>query len=102
VESAAGVGSQFHFTMVFSKAAEGAENALEPAALEEVRGLRVLIIDDNDTNRCILGKMVERWQMQPLEAASGAEGLTKLHESVLAGHSDCLVCWTTRCPPWMA
>jgi signal transduction histidine kinase/CheY-like chemotaxis protein/HPt (histidine-containing phosphotransfer) domain-containing protein len=91
VESTPGVGSVFHFTMVFAKAAQAVESPVEPAAMADLRGLPVLIIDDNDTNRCILRNLAERWQMQPVEAASGAEGLKKLQESFLTGRPDRLV-----------
>jgi light-regulated signal transduction histidine kinase (bacteriophytochrome)/CheY-like chemotaxis protein len=86
VESTAGVGSVFHFTMIFGRATEALEIPVEPAALEDLRGLPVLIIDDNDTNRCILRKITERWKMQPAEAASGAEGLKLLKQSSASGH----------------
>jgi light-regulated signal transduction histidine kinase (bacteriophytochrome)/DNA-binding response OmpR family regulator len=85
VESTAGVGSVFHFTMIFGRATEARESPVEPAALEDLRGLPVLIIDDNHTNRCILRKIAERWKMQPAEAASGAEGLKMLELSSASG-----------------
>ncbi len=80
------MGSTFHFTMLFGKATEAVESPVKTAALEELRGLPVLIIDDNDTNRCILRKITERWQMQPAEASSGAEGLKMLKQSSASGH----------------
>ncbi len=91
MESTAGVGSVFHFTMVFGKASQSAESPAEPASMVDLRGLPVLIIDDNDTNRCILRNLAERWEMQPVEAASGAEGLKKLQESSFAGRPGRLV-----------
>jgi light-regulated signal transduction histidine kinase (bacteriophytochrome)/DNA-binding response OmpR family regulator len=91
VESTAGVGSVFHFTMIFGRATEAVESPVEPAALEDLQGLPVLIVDDNDTNRCILRKIIERWKMQPAEAASGAEGLKMLKQSSASGQLYCLV-----------
>ena len=85
VESAPGVASVFHFTIGFGKAVETVEGRVAPAALEDLLGLRVLIIDDNATNRCVLRKITELWQMRPAEAASGAEGLRKLEESFASG-----------------
>jgi len=85
VESTPGVGSVFHFTMGFRRATEAVQSPAAAAALEDLRGLPVLIIDDNDTNRRILCKIAERWQMQPAEAASGAEGLALLEQSLAAG-----------------
>jgi signal transduction histidine kinase/CheY-like chemotaxis protein len=84
LESTPGVGSVFHFTMSFGRAPAG-YSSVEPASLEDLRGLRLLIIDDNATNRRALRKITERWHMQPEEAASGAEGLKKLEESSASG-----------------
>jgi signal transduction histidine kinase/CheY-like chemotaxis protein/HPt (histidine-containing phosphotransfer) domain-containing protein len=84
VESEAEVGSVFHFTINFV-VSEAGEGRVAPAALEDLLHLPVLIIDDNATNRCILRKMVERWQMRAEEAASGAEGLKKLQSSFASG-----------------
>jgi CheY-like chemotaxis protein len=58
----------------------------------------LLIIDDNATNRCVLRKITERWQMQPEEAASGAEGLEKLEESFASGHPYRLVLLDQQMP----
>ena len=40
-----------------------------------LRGLRVLVVDDNATNRRILQEMLTYWQMQPASAAGGAAAL---------------------------
>jgi signal transduction histidine kinase/CheY-like chemotaxis protein/HPt (histidine-containing phosphotransfer) domain-containing protein len=91
LESALGVGSVFHFTTKFGRAPKASGSPIELAALEDLRGLPVLIVDDNASNRCILRKLTERWQMQPEEASSGAEGLKKLQEAFAAGRPYCLV-----------
>jgi signal transduction histidine kinase/DNA-binding response OmpR family regulator len=85
VESTAEVGSVFHFTMTFGLALGAGESPFEPAALHDLQGLTLLIIDDNAANRCVLRKIAEHWQMQPEEADSGAEGLKKLEESYTSG-----------------
>jgi CheY-like chemotaxis protein len=58
----------------------------------------VLIIDDNASNRSILRKITERWQMLPQEAASGEEGLKKLEESFASGHPYRLVLLDQQMP----
>jgi CheY-like chemotaxis protein len=50
-----------------------------------------LIIDDHESNRCILTKILERWQMLPEAAASGAEGLKRMEEAVASGRPYRLV-----------
>ena len=91
LESNPGVGSVFHFTIRFGRVVKAAGSPIELAALEDLRGLSVLIIDDNASNRYILRKVTERWQMQPEEASSGAEGLKKLEEAFALGHPYRLV-----------
>jgi signal transduction histidine kinase/CheY-like chemotaxis protein len=74
VESEPGQGSRFHFTAHFGVSGRcredtGARN--EPS----LGGQRVLIVDDNATNRHMLSQTVIRWGMIPTAAASGQEAL---------------------------
>jgi signal transduction histidine kinase/CheY-like chemotaxis protein len=91
LESTPGVGSAFHFTMKFSRVDSTGEGTTKLVALEDLRGMPVLIIDDNESSRCILRKITERWQMIPEEARSGTEGLRKLEASFASGHPYRLV-----------
>ncbi len=79
VESRLGAGSQFHFTALVGVA----EAAASAASIEraQLTGLPVLVVDDNKTNRRIIGEMLERWGMKPVLAASGAEALTLFWEA---------------------
>ena len=77
LESAEGVGSVFHFTVKFNKVVPVPAAPSGVADAEDLRGLPVLIIDDNASNRTILRRIAERWLMLPEEAASGADGLRK-------------------------
>jgi signal transduction histidine kinase/DNA-binding response OmpR family regulator len=98
LESNPGVGSVFHFTTRFGRVAKAGGSPIELAALEDLRGLPVLIVDDNASNRCILRKMTERWQMQPEEASSGTEGLKKLEDGFAAGRPYRLVLLDQQMP----
>jgi CheY-like chemotaxis protein len=49
-----------------------------------LRGIPALIVDDNSTNRRILGDILIRWGMQPYLATGGAEALEILED---ASHS---------------
>jgi PAS domain S-box-containing protein len=77
IESEVGRGSTFHFTAEFERST-GVQ--AEPAAgdVVDVRGLRVLVIDDNATNRRIIGEMLASWHMRADLADSGAAGLDAL------------------------
>ena len=67
VESELGKGSTFHFTVRLGLPPEGAQPqpATPPPLLH---GLRILVVDDNATNRRILGEILQSWNMQPILA----------------------------------
>ncbi|MGA2595506.1 MAG: response regulator [Bryobacteraceae bacterium] len=98
VESTAGVGSVFHFTMNLERSAIPAGTPAEPIGTEDLRGIRLLIVDDNATSRSIIRKIAERLRMQPDEADSGSEGLRKLRESFAAGRLYRLVVLDQQMP----
>jgi signal transduction histidine kinase/DNA-binding response OmpR family regulator len=63
VESELGVGSRFHFTVRVGTGV-GQARVPDPAApLTALSGVKVLIVDDNRTNRRILEGLVQRWGM---------------------------------------
>jgi PAS domain S-box-containing protein len=79
VESELGRGSTFHFTASFDRVEiEADEHAHRPAALE---GLRVLVVDDNATNRRILNEMLASWHMKPDTVSDSASAMEKLQEA---------------------
>lgn len=84
VQSEAGVGSTFHFTAQFGRVANAREKPV-PTALGEISGLRVLVVDDNATNRQILQEILEQWNMVPTLAGSGAEALEKSRLAAQSG-----------------
>jgi len=72
VESEAGQGSSFQFTSSFLVQADKPDKPDTddlPAGVD-IRGVRVLVVDDNATSREILQEMLESWQLFP-KAASG-------------------------------
>jgi len=81
-ESQEGKGSTFWFTVVMAKQDELAMPAAY--ALSEFSGQRVLIVDDNATNRKLLSSMLGAWGLRSQEAASGEEALTLMQQAVLA------------------
>ena len=84
LESEVGRGSVFHFTARLGRPA-AASRATHPARSIDLRGLRVLIIDDNSTNRLILEQMVTSWRMRPHVAAGAVDALRQLREASQAG-----------------
>lgn len=83
VESQVGHGSQFHFTARFAiGTASPDRQTLSPNP--RLEGIRVLVVDDNATNRRILCETATHWKMKPVEAASGAAGLVTLREAAAA------------------
>jgi signal transduction histidine kinase/CheY-like chemotaxis protein/HPt (histidine-containing phosphotransfer) domain-containing protein len=80
VESQEGAGSTFWFTARFAPSI--AVHVDEPLPL--LAGHRVLIVDDNATNRRILAHQAEGWGMLTGLASNGEEALTALHAAVAA------------------
>jgi two-component system, sensor histidine kinase and response regulator len=84
VESEPGMGSNFHFTANFALA----EQPPEVAPLRDVaslRDLRVLVVDDNATNRRILQGMLQGWHMVPTLVETVPEALATLRAAQQAG-----------------
>ncbi|MEW4490543.1 response regulator [Thalassoglobus sp. JC818] len=77
VESEPGKGSTFHFTAKFRPVAYDVPTEMVED-LCAVEGLRVLIVDDNSTNRQILEEMCVNWRMAPLAVADAESGLREL------------------------
>ncbi len=75
VTSQLGAGSQFWFTVRVGRELDQAE---EPDVAHPFTGLRVLVVDDNDTNRRILERQLRGWGAQVACTAGGMEALTAL------------------------
>ena len=97
VESTPGQGSVFSFTALLGTA-RGTGEPSAVASMEDLRGLPVLVIDDNSTSRRIIRAMVQRWGMLAAEAASGMEGLILLEEASQSGHPYRLILLDERMP----
>jgi two-component system, sensor histidine kinase and response regulator len=85
VESEPGKGSCFHFTARLARAS--ASPVPVPGAVTSaiLAGVRVLIVDDNPTNRRILEGMVTHWGMIPRAASDGEQALELYHAAIAAG-----------------
>ena len=78
-------GSIFHFTARFGLSRK---KAIEAARLPELdlSGVRVLIVDDNATNRLVFQEMTSLWGLVPAEAADGKEALAKIKKGFETGN----------------
>jgi signal transduction histidine kinase/CheY-like chemotaxis protein len=79
VESQPGKGSTFYFSARFRQ--DPAYPEIQKVDSGELRGLRILIIDDNETNLEIFNKYLEFCQCRSVETTSAEEGLKILREA---------------------
>ncbi|HTL08050.1 MAG TPA: two-component regulator propeller domain-containing protein [Chitinophagaceae bacterium] len=74
VSSTSGLGSVFSFTMQTKACIETAPVFVR-AGLEQLENKRILVVDDNFTNRTILRVQLEQWKMLPVMACAADEAL---------------------------
>jgi PAS domain S-box-containing protein len=79
VESEPGQGSTFSFTATFGLGREEAKKRFAPA--RDLRGMKVLVVDDNPTSREILRDMLASFSFEVTLAASGQEGITEIEKA---------------------
>ncbi len=93
VESSFGEGSTFRFDALF-QLQKGPDVSINER-IGELRGMRVLIIDDNQSSRQILMEMMERLAFRVSVCASGKEAISELRQASKAGddYSLALMDW---------
>ncbi|HLA50149.1 MAG TPA: response regulator, partial [Thermodesulfovibrionia bacterium] len=96
VESKQGEGSTFYFTSRFAVQSEDKKRL--PAPEVDISGIRVLIVDDNATNRMILREMLSEWGVLVTEAVDGEQGLSELIRARDTGEPYRLVLLDCRMP----
>ena len=95
--SVGGPGSVFHFTVRLKKQAHPAPKP-ERLAPGELRGMAVLVVDDNATSRRILEQVLANWGMAPQVAAGGEQALAALGDALRAGRPFRLVLLDAKMP----
>jgi PAS domain S-box-containing protein len=91
VESEEGRGSHFHFSVRLGAAEQQKIRIGSIAPPEILRGVRVLVVDDNRTNLRILDGMLRRWDMIPSIVGSGEQALAQLVSAWESGESFRLI-----------
>jgi len=94
LESAVDRGSTFHFTARL-EVARGKAAHVVPRI---VRGTRVLVVDDNATNRLILEEILGNWGMEPTVVTGAREALESLRQAFRSGRSYELVLTDANMP----
>ncbi len=97
LESQPGKGSTFHFTARFGIPV-GRPEKPGPKEPDSLRGMAVLVVDDNATHRRILEEMLIHWQMKPSLASGAREALGALEQAKKAGSPFSLVIVDARMP----
>ena len=83
IESKEGKGSKFWFTAILEKQPEVKE--MQPILPVDIRGKRILAVDDNATNREVLCAYLKSWDCRYCAASSAQEALSLLHQAVQSG-----------------
>jgi two-component system, sensor histidine kinase and response regulator len=91
VESQEGRGSHFHFTVRVGTVVTKVVEVGTIAPQEILQGVKVLVVDDNRTNRRILEGMLKRWEMKPVSVEGGEQALAELLAAHKAQARYCLI-----------
>jgi signal transduction histidine kinase/ligand-binding sensor domain-containing protein/DNA-binding response OmpR family regulator len=80
VSTIVGEGSTFRFTIITKPSKEHLKTYIHQN-MSGLEGKRILVVDDNRTNRNILKGQLEQWKLVAVLANSGEEGLARLAET---------------------
>jgi signal transduction histidine kinase/CheY-like chemotaxis protein len=83
VQSEKGKGSTFWFTVVVGK--QHQDKKSEIIIPEDIVAKRILVVDDNETNRIVLTGMLASWRCCFEEASGGTQALDKLRQGLDKG-----------------
>jgi two-component system, sensor histidine kinase and response regulator len=97
VKSVEGEGSEFHFTSHLGLDRSRVAQTV-PAAAVNFIGLRVLIVDDNGTNRRILTQMLINWGMRPVAVEGGRSALQVMKQAYEADDPFQLILLDSQMP----
>jgi signal transduction histidine kinase/DNA-binding response OmpR family regulator len=90
LDSEPGVGSTFHFTACLGLQAPGKVTEVA-GTVEDLQGLRALIVDDNATNRRVLDGILQQWGMKTTAVEGGHAAMTAIADATAAGSPFSLI-----------
>jgi PAS domain S-box-containing protein len=85
VTSEVGKGSTFWFTAKFEKQTSEVSKTSEVLKLADITGTRILVVDDNATNRKLMTMLLDNWGCRHEVAVDGEDGLALLYEAARKG-----------------
>jgi signal transduction histidine kinase/CheY-like chemotaxis protein len=85
IDSELGEGSKFWFTITLEKQAEEETVPTRTIAPSELSQLRVLVVDDNETNRKIVRYQVSAWNISIGEASCAREAIAMMRAQAKSG-----------------
>ncbi len=88
-KSEVGRGSSFYFNLILDRSTE--DRPYQLAAPVDLRGLAVLVVDDNETARHIMEQMLRQFEFKVALAASGQQGLAELERAAASRPYDLLI-----------
>jgi CheY-like chemotaxis protein/HPt (histidine-containing phosphotransfer) domain-containing protein len=91
VESAPGRGSKFRFELSLPCHDDPATAPWINTGMDVLAGMRVLVVDDNATNRTYLTSLCAAWGMRPDQAEGGARALACCREAAASGEPYALL-----------
>jgi two-component system, sensor histidine kinase and response regulator len=97
VKSEVGKGSRFHFTIQLQVQSAPARKLVEGNP-ELLRRMPVLVVDDNETNRRILDKLLRAWEMVPSLSDGSRSAIKVLEESSREGKHFPLILLDAQMP----
>ena len=101
VESKVGQGSTFRFGVKFRQSEKKAGKTQIRLSVEDLRGMKALVVDDNATNRMILRQMLSGWGALVTMAEDGERGVAEVKRAMWSHPTPISCCWLTApCRAW--
>jgi len=97
VESEVDKGSTFHFTVRMGKQRLQTCRCIRSGSAD-LKNLRVLVVDDNTTNRRILEEVLANWEMNAGSVSGGEEALAEMERAYDAGEPYSLILLDAQMP----